>query len=159
VKERLKVLALLVVCVGVPIIAWDLTRIVRGEPDLNIPNPTYAELVAIVLTAVTVVLATLAIVIAILAVWGYKSIKDEAGFVAERAVKSTVEEAVKAHLSAEAMEKHVAREVRRRMEEILGDRSLYARAFDAQGDIPQQQRAVAEGYPKDEGNDEGPAGK
>jgi hypothetical protein len=153
-KDRLKVVALLIVCLGIPVIAWSLTRIVRGAPDAKIPNPTYAELIGIVLASVTAVLAVLAIVIAILAVWGYKSIKDEAALAADRAVKSTVQESVEKHVSDEAIEKHVARMIKRRVDRIVGDGlALYPKAFDVQGDDPQH-GSVGTAYPKDEGNDE-----
>ena len=152
-KEILKVVSLLMVCLGTPIIAWCLVRITRGDPVSNVPNPTYSELIGIILTAVTVVLAGLAIVIAILAVWGYKSIKDEAASAADRAVERRVDEAVKAHVSEDAMEKHFTKEVRRRLDLMLTDQGLYARAFEALGDNPQQGRVGTE-YPREEGDDQ-----
>lgn len=157
-REFLKIAALLAVCVCLPIIGWDLTRIVRGEPNVKLPNPTYAELVGIVLTAVTVVLATLAIVIAILAVWGYKGIKDEAGSVALRALDSKVEEAVKGHVTEKALDKHFEKEVRRKVAALGMERSLYAKAFEATDGNPEQ-RSVGTDYPKEEGHDERSAGE
>jgi len=78
-------------------------RITPGQ-IIDSPKPSYAELVLIVLAAVTVVLAVLAIIIAILAVWGYENIKKEASGAADRAVKSTVEATVKRHANDERIQ-------------------------------------------------------
>jgi hypothetical protein len=147
-KGFLKVAALLVVCIGIPAIAWALARMVMNGPIATTPPPTYAELVAIVLTAVTVVLAALAIMIAILAVWGYQSIKTEAAGAAERAIQSSVSALVQKHVSEESIQKLIAKEVKLRIGTVtLGTADLYPDAFDVPRDVPER-GAVGTEYPK-----------
>ena len=151
-KEVLKVLGLLIFCVGLPVIGWALLRIAWGVPSATAPNPTNAELVSIVLTAVTVVLAVLAIIIAILAVWGYRSIKEEAAGAAERAVKSTVEVVVGKHVGDDRVKAMVKKELARLTGEILAESSDYTGAFPSSADSGQQEPIAGE-YPKGDGTE------
>lgn|GEM_PF-4200063 len=146
-KECLKVVALLLFCIGVPVIGWALVRIVRHSPDSTAPNPTYAELVTILLTGVTIVLAVLAAIIAILAVWGYQSIKGEAASAADRAVKTTVEAVVAKHANDDRVKAILRKELIRVFGATVQESAAYTEAFSA--DIADAQPTkVGTDYPK-----------
>jgi hypothetical protein len=147
-KEFLKISALLIFCVGIPFIAWSLMRIIGGAPDSRIPNPTYAELVAIILTAVTVVLAVLAIIVAILAVWGYRDIKKQAASAAERAIEATVATALAKTVNESSLEKMLEKHVSRmfRKHTIVSPASAYPQAYSDPYSVDSPQQVAIE-YP------------
>lgn len=153
-KETLKVIALLAFCLGIPVIGWELLRIVPGSIT-TVPSPTYAELTAIILTAVTVVLAVLAIIVAILAVWGYQSIKTEASNAADRAVKSTVESVVAKHATDESVKSLLRKELEKMFGKVLSEQAAYPEAFPSTNTTDTQQGTVGTEYPKGEGDGEG----
>jgi hypothetical protein len=153
-KELLKVITLLICAAGIPLIAWALVRIVRGTSDTTIPNPTYAELIAIVLTAVTVVLAVLAVIIAILAIWGYRDIKKEAGIAAQRAVEATVAAALEKTVNESSLqkmlEKHVSGLLRKQT--MTSPASAYPQAYSDPYSVDPPQHIAIE-YPIDGGEE------
>ncbi len=151
-KEFLKIGALLIVCTGIPLIAWALVRIVRGAPDVKIQNPTYAELVAIVLTAVTVVLAVLAIIVAILAIFGYRDIKNEAAIAARRAVEETVATALEKTVNESSLQRMLEQHVSKifKHTSMTASESAYPEAYSEPYSVaPPEQIAIE--YPKEGG--------
>ncbi len=146
----LKVAGLLMVCVGIPVIGWELWRILPSTANAMPPTPSYAELVTILLTGVTAVLAALAIIVAILAVWGYKSIKEEAAAAADRAVKKTVETAVAKHVADDRIREIVKKEVSKIIGETIAEASEYTEAFPPSENDAKQETIGTE-YPKDDG--------
>jgi hypothetical protein len=148
-KDFLKVVALLVLCFGVPWIGWELMRVVPGRA-VETPSPTYAELIAIVLTAITVALAVLAIVIAILAVWGYQSIKGEAAMAAEKTIKATVPALVGKYVTEESVSLLVTQAVARGYEQMAMRRArLYSDAYTPMEEETQEQSSLGTEYPKE----------
>jgi len=150
-KEFLKISALLIVCTGIPFIAWALVRIVRGTPDAKIRNPTYAELVAIVLTAVTVVLAVLAIIVAILAVFGYRDIKKEAAIAAQRAVEETVATALEKTVNESSLQRMLEQHVSKILKHTMASpESAYPQAYSDPYSVDPTESIAIE-YPKEGG--------
>ena len=131
-----------------------------GDASLSLalvenPGLTYAELVTIILTGITVVLAILAIFVAGLAIWGYESIKNEAGGVAKRAVEQTVAESVRSRVNDESVQAMVKKELQRQLRRSVMDAAfLYPQAFTKEtGEADAQPEAkptpIGEEYPED----------
>lgn len=155
--QILKIASLGVVIVSVPIALWEGYRFLpsaNAEPAMKLP--TYAEAVAIILTAVTIVLAFLAIIVAALAVWGYQSIKSEASAVADRAVEKAIQPALAKYVAEhEKVLTAMAKKVRRKTQkEIAQDVALlYSGAFEATGleeEETGETSRVGKPYPGDE---------
>jgi hypothetical protein len=147
--RALKISALLIFCIGSPIALWEVLRIFpTSVPDPQ--QPTHSELVTILLTGVTIVLAILAVFVAGLAVWGYESIKSEAGAVATRALEKTIADAVAKRVSESAITIQIREEIEKIVRSAMErEGRSYPAAFSGsqtEGATPEQ---VAEEYPGD----------
>ena len=131
---KLKMVALWVFCLGVPLALWEGYRIVPGALA-DQPKVTYGELVTILLTGLTVALALFAVIAGLLAIWGYSNIKDEAASAAKAAVESSVKAAVDRHLNDEALGATIRKELRPIAQSVIREElpsdfsALYATAF------------------------------
>jgi hypothetical protein len=149
--RQLKIAALVIFCFAVPVLCWYAIRMAAG-PQNGTPNPSYAELVTILLTGVTVSLAMLAIVIGSLAIWGYQGIRAEATALAKITVESTVTDQVARAFSdagiKDKMEKQAELAIARALRRRVG--MMYPAAFAERPtdgpDLPQDR--IADEYPK-----------
>lgn len=148
--------ALLIFCTATPIALWEGYRFLPRSGGV-VPTLSYAEIVTVVLGALTVALAFLALAVGVLAIWGYQSIKSEAHDLAQRTAKEGLDKAI-AELVAKQLSGEIGKTVRREMlrsgrREAYEAARSYSSAFSPEVDAPR-----ASGNDADHIGDEYPGG-